>query len=149
MKAIVPACGLPVALAATAVFAGCGSKPAHDTPESVAQSFADAMAGGDTVQAAELWSYVSEARKGNPDWDEFPSGQRSQIVSKMKDMKEDELRPQTARFTTGMQAGTASVSGGSATVQLEGGPRGSVLVRLDQADGQWGVVGFGLVTGSQ
>lgn len=149
MRPIVSAFGLLIAVAATAVHAGCGGKPTPDTPEAVAQGFADAMASGETGRAAELWSYVSEARKGNPDWDEFPSGQRSQIVSKMKDMKEDELRPQTARFAAGMQAGTASVSGTSATVQLEGGPGGSVFVRLEQADGQWGVVGFGLVAGSQ
>lgn len=146
MRSILPALCFVVV---TSVLPGCGGKPAGDTPEAVAQAFADAMAEGDTGQAAELWSYVSEARRGNPDWDEFASGARSQIISKMKDAKTGELQSQTGQFVSGMKAGTATVSGTSATVQLEGGARGSVVVRLAQADGQWGVVGFGPAAGSR
>jgi hypothetical protein len=126
-----------------AAFAGCGGKSPGGSPEEVARAFADAMAAGDTAGAAELWSYVSEARNGNPDWDEFPSGQRSQIISKMEDAKAGELKGQTGQFDADMQAGPATVSGTSATVELQGGASGSVVVRLEQADGKWGVAGFG------
>jgi hypothetical protein len=143
MKPLPLVLALTIALAATGLLTGCGGKSTPNSPEAVAQAFADAMAAKETGRAADLWNYITDARKSNPDWDEIPSGQRGQIISKLEDAKQGELQPQVEYFTTGMEAGPANVSGTSATVQLQGGSQRAVVVRLEQADGQWGVVGFG------
>ncbi|MBM3474588.1 MAG: hypothetical protein FJX75_15095 [Armatimonadetes bacterium] len=139
--------GTVLALAATLaagalIGPGCKSKTPTNTPEAVAQAFADAMAKGDTQAAAGLWNYVAEARKSNSDWDDIPSGQRQQIISKLKSSKVDELGTQTSLFASGMKAGTATTSGATATVQMSGGAPGGVTITLTQTDGKWGVSAF-------
>ena len=126
---------------------GCKAKGPANTPEAVAQAFADAMAKGDTQAAAALWDYVAEARKGNSDWDDIPSGQRQQIVTKLKSAKADELAPQAATFASGMKAGTATTSGTTATVQVSGESQAGVSIYLTQTDGKWAVSGFAAAGG--
>jgi hypothetical protein len=134
---------LAAALAAGALtMPGCKSKAPTNTPEAVAQSFADAMAKGDTGGAAALWDYVAEARKGNSDWDDIPSGQRRQIITKLESSKADELASQASAFAAGMKAGTATTSGETATVQVSGGSGAGVTVTLTQTDGKWAVSGL-------
>jgi len=142
MRSLPAALLLAVALAVTIAVTGCRGEPTTDSPDSVAQAFAEAMAAGDTADAAALWNYVTDARKSNPDWDEIPSGQRGQIVGKLKDSKEGELESQTGYFAGEMKAGAVNVSGTSATVEVQGGAQGAVIVRLAEADGKWGVTGF-------
>ncbi len=146
MRSLSAALLLVVALGVTVAGTGCRSEPATDSPESVAQAFADAMAEGDTADAAALWNYVTDARKSNPDWDDIPSGQRGQIVGKLKESKKGELESQTGYFAGEMKAGAPNVSGTSATVEVRGGAQGAVIVRLAEADGKWGVVGFAPAT---
>jgi len=133
---------LPCVLVGGLALGGCKAKPPANTPEAVAQAFAEAMAKGDTEAAAELWDYTTEARKANPDWDEIVPGQKAQIIPKMKPAKAEELQARTGLFAPGMKAGSPTTSGSTATVQCEGGPQGAVLVVLAQSDGKWGVTEF-------
>lgn len=121
---------------------GCGSKKPQDTPEAVAQAFADAMAKGDMKAAADMWDYAAEARKNNPDWDEFPPGQRQQIIQRMKPQKAEELSAYREFFGPGMKAAPPTSSTSGADVRLEGGPQGAVTIQLIETDGRWGVVGI-------
>ena len=139
--------GIVLALAAglglgVVITPGCKSKAPANTPEAVAQAFADAMASGNKQAAAAVWDHVAEARKGNSDWDEIPSGQRQQIITKLKSSKADELALQASAFASGMKAGTATTSGDTATVQVSGESGGGVSISLTQTDGKWGVSGF-------
>jgi hypothetical protein len=133
---------LLVAVIGWALLGGCKSKAPGNTAEAVTQAFVDAMAKGDTQGAAELWDYVAEARKGNQDWDDIPSGQRGQIIGKLKASKAEELAQQASAFGPGMKAGLASASGEAVTVTAEGGPQGAVAIYLTRTDGKWGVGGF-------
>jgi hypothetical protein len=139
---------LPFGLLAALLGAGCGGKSPGGTPESVAQAFADAMARGDTAKAADLCDYVTEARQQNENWDEIPSGQRGQIIGKLKESKRAELESLRGSFTSGMKAGSPQVTGASATVTLQGG-QGTVTLQLQQSDGVWGVTGIRGVALSQ
>jgi hypothetical protein len=130
---------VPVVLLAPS---GCRGRQPARTPEAVAQAFVDAMAKGDTSQAAGLWDYVSEARKQNQDWDEIPSGQRSQIIAKQREAKAGELGAVKAYFGAGMKAEQAQVIGTTATVGVPGGPQGALSLELEQTDGRWGVTGL-------
>jgi hypothetical protein len=124
---------------APALWAGCKSKSGGGAPESVAQAFADAMASGNLAKAADQWNYITEARAQNENWDDIPSGQRSQIIGKLKESKQADLEALKGGFASGMKAGPAQVAGTSATVQVTGGPQGDVTLQLEQADGVWGV----------
>ena len=132
------ACGLSAA--------GCKAKQ-PSTPEAVAQAFADAMAAGDTEAAAELWDFETEARHSNPDWGEIPSGQRAQIVTKLRSQMAGELKAQMGSFSKGTKAGTPTLSGTTAAVQLDGGPQGPIAVQLTQSDGRWRVTTIGPAPG--
>jgi len=132
---------LTAALAFTLLVAGCGGKTVENTPEGIAKGFADAMADGDMDAAAELCDYITQARKDNENWDDIPSGQRSQIIRKLQELKRPELQALASLFGSGMEVGQTNASGSTAGVTLTGGPSGSVVMVLVESDGQWGVVG--------
>lgn len=132
---------LTAALALTLLLAGCGDKSVENTPEAIAKAFADAIADGDVDSAAKLCDYIAEARKSNEDWDDIPSGQRSQIIRKLQELKQGELQGLASLFGSGMEVGQTNASGSTAGVTLTGGPAGSVVMMLVESDGQWGVVG--------
>jgi hypothetical protein len=131
---------------ASLLLGGCKPKPPANTPEAVAQAFADAMAKGDSKAAAALWDFVAQARKDSSDWDEIVPGQRQQILTSMRAQKVDELKGRTGVFAAGMKAGAANASGTTATVEVADGQGASVTVFLAQSDGKWGVSGFASVT---
>jgi len=134
--------GVVAAALAVGAAGGCKGKEPANTAEAVAQAFADAMAKGDSQGAAALCDYVAEARRSNQDWDDIPSGQRGQIIGKLKASRAQELSGQASLFGAGMKAGIATASGDAATVVVEGGPQGTVSVYLVRTDGRWGVSAF-------
>jgi len=129
-----------VLVSVAAIAAGCKSKSGGGTPDSVAQAFVRAIGSGDMAGAADRWNYVNDARKQNEDWDNIPSGQRGQIIAKLKESKQGELGAMRAYFGSRMRAEAAQITGATATVQVTGGPQGPVTLQLEQADGTWGVV---------
>ena len=129
-----------VLIGVAAVAAGCKSRSGGGTADSAAQAFVRAMASGDLAGAADQWNYVNDARRQNEDWDTIPSGQRGQIIAKLKESKQRELEAMKAYFGSVMKAEPAQTTSTTATIQVSGGPQGAVTLQLEQADGTWGVV---------
>jgi hypothetical protein len=139
---------LATVIAATlALLLGCKAKTQRTDPAAVARAFVEAMVAGHTSEAAGLWDYVTEARQSNSDWDDIPPGQRKQIIGKLQAEKAENLKAQTGLFAAGSKAGAPSVSGQTASVPVEGGSQGALVLTLSQSDGQWGVTGFGPAPG--
>ncbi|MGQ9733417.1 MAG: hypothetical protein ACUVX8_19345 [Candidatus Zipacnadales bacterium] len=63
-------------------------------------------------------------------------------MTRLQSAKADELSSYTNLFADKMTIGLTQASSANASVELEGGPQGSILVYLVRSEGKWGVVGF-------
>jgi hypothetical protein len=93
---------------------GCGRKAPEQTsaatPQETALAFAKAMQQGKPEVAAGYWAYDVEAKSQNEDWNSIPTGQRNQILGKVREDKVTELK--------GLMAPVQAVKGDlTATVQ--------------------------------
>ena len=73
---------------------GCGKAAKEivaDTPDGTGKAFVDAMKKGDVKTAATAYAYVSEAKEKNENWNDIPSGQRTQIIHKLQQAKAEAL----------------------------------------------------------
>jgi len=115
-------------LALVSLCAACGksaSKAASSetygaTPEEAALAWAKAMQGGDAETAAAYWAYNEEARRQNEDWDSIPSGQRAQIIAKVREERIATLKTQMAVWRSATGQLTAQVSGDSVVISADG-----------------------------
>jgi hypothetical protein len=124
---------LTMVLALAAIFSGCGKKSTVGaTADATAQAFAAALEAGQYDAAASAFDYIAEARKQNENWDDIPSGERSQIIKKVAKMKAEELPALKQRLGSGIKAGAAQ----SGTVSV-GGANGSVTLQMMERDGKW------------
>jgi hypothetical protein len=119
-------------VAAAVAAGGCGGKRASPAPassvEDAALAVAKALAKGDAQAAAECLDLDAIARSENPDWDSFPSGQRGQIRTKMRDEKRAELEGLKGMFAGAGGELKARAQGNAVTVLGASGPVAVVTV---------------------
>lgn len=121
---------IALALAACCLLPGCGGKGGGDTPEAVAGKFVEAMKGGDTAAAAELFAYDQQARDGNEDWDTLAEQARNLIRQKMVEDKARVLEGFKDLVADDAEVGEAKIEGDEARVAVTGSaPFGLALVR--------------------
>jgi len=113
---------------------GCGAKKpvAGATAEETAKAFADALNAKDLKRAADAFDYVTFARANNENWDDIPSGQRGQIINKLKEQKLPELETLAKKLGGNIKCGPAQ----DGVVALTG-DAGTVNVGLKATDGLW------------
>ncbi len=128
------ALALAVAMAAALVGSGCSKGGGGSSPEAVAKAFVAALQAGDYAKAADMMAWDDIARAQNPDWDSFPSSQRSLIIGKLKEQMQQTLQQIAAR-AQGAQVGNVAVSGDTAQARA-----GMLTITLKQTGGQWKVL---------
>ncbi len=106
--------------------AGCGKSAPKEaygaTPDEAALAFAKAMQAGDAETAASYWAYNEESRRQNEDWDSFPSGQRGQIIAKVREERIAALGQQAAAWKAASGDLTAQAAGDAVTIVAGGAP---------------------------
>lgn len=114
--------------------AGCSAKKpvAGATAEETAKVFADALNSRDFARAAEAYDYITFARAENENWDDIPSGQRQQIIARLKSQKVDELKMLQKKLGSNIKCGPAQ----DGVVALTG-DAGTVNIGLKATDGVW------------
>ena len=115
---------------------GCGKSGGASTPEAAAKAFVAALQAGDYAKAADMMAWDDIARQQNPDWDSFPSSQRSLIISKLKQQMQGSLSQLASRIGSA-QVQNVNTSGTTAVATV-----GNVTINLQQRDGRWLILGF-------
>ena len=113
---------------------GCSKGGTTTSPEAAAKAFVAALRSGDYAKAANMMAWDDIARQQNPDWDSFPSSQRSLIIGKLKEQMQSSLA-QLAGRVQGAQVGNVSVSGDTAQATA-----GSLTIVLKKTAEGWKVL---------
>ncbi len=129
---------LTLALLACLLFAGCGGKEtiAGATPTATAEGFIEAMKATEYDTVAAGFEFDTYARANNDDWDSIPSGQRSQIVRKLREDQANKLEALAGMFTGEATVGTVQEQGGSAIVAINAGAN-TLMLQMKQIEGEW------------
>ncbi len=137
--------GVCAALAATALWAGCGGiRVKDDTPDGLLDSLLQLIRAGQYDRAAELFDYNQEALKKNPDWYTFSSTQRYEIVEKMREDRALMLSD-WARRQDGLEQMTTKllrVRGDTASGSIIAGDREKVRVKMRKVEDKWRLSDF-------
>ncbi|HQK94758.1 MAG TPA: hypothetical protein PLD23_14710 [Armatimonadota bacterium] len=114
--------------------AGCGDKKAKtaESADACMKMFVDAIGSGDAEAAADLFDYEAYARAHNEDWDDIATGQRNEIIGKIRADKTASLKAQLGSLQGDLGYTSAGpATGGQAvySVTANGVPVGNVTVR--------------------
>jgi hypothetical protein len=121
------------------LISGCGGRStiAGSTPQQTAEGFVEAMQAGDYAMAATGFDYATNARRQNPDWDNFGEHQRNLIVEKLQEDRANELRSLAGMFSGGeASVGDVQQHDSSATTPISAGAN-TLMLQMRQIEDQW------------
>ncbi len=122
-----------------ALLPGCGERStiAGDTPQQTAAGFVEAMQAADYAMAATGFDYATNARRQNPDWDNFGEHQRNLIVEKLRGDRADQLRSLAGMFASGeASVGDVQQRDSSASATINAGAN-TLVLQMRQIEDQW------------
>ena len=120
---------------------GCGRPRtiASESPRATAEAFVAAMKAGDHQSVVAGYDYEQTARTENPDWEQFPEGQRTLIIGRLQEAEAQKIEALAGMMAGEVQVGSPTTEGDRASVPLTIGPQ-TLTMHLIQVEGLWKVL---------